>query len=220
MIVRREGQHSRGPEEQEMNLDTLYPLFLNLRGRNCVVVGGNETAETKIRSLLGTGAQIKVIAPGVTDAIAAWAGTGRVQWQNRHYETGDLRDAFLVFTATGSSTNAEVYAEAEARKTLCNAVDDIDHCNCYAASVVRRGPLQLAISTAGNSPALAQRLRLELEQQFGPDYTSWVKELGERRRRLFSEPDLDPDTRRRMLHEQANATAFESFRRLRSKEIS
>ena len=201
-----------------MNDDTMYPLFLNLRGRNCVVIGGNNMAEAKIRDLLETGAQVKVIAPEATDAIAAWAATGRVQWENRHYETGDLRDAFLVVTAAGSSTNAQVYAEAETRNTLCNAVDDVEHCNCYAASVVRRGPLQLAISTAGNSPALAQRLRLELEQQFGPEYFSWVKELGELRRRLFSELDLDPDTRRRMLHAQASAAAFESFRNLRSKD--
>lgn len=200
--------------------DTMYPLFLNLRDRSCMVIGGNETAEARIRDLLAAGAQVKVIAPEVTDAIAAWAGAGRVQWENRHYETGDLRDAFLVVTAAGSSTNAEVYAEAEARKRLCNAVDDVEHCNCYAASVVRRGPLQLAISTAGNSPALAHRLRLELEQQFGPEYSSWVKELGELRRHLFSELDLDPDTRRRMLHEQASAAAFELFRNLRSREIS
>lgn len=203
-----------------MSDDTMYPLFLNLRNRSCMVIGGNETAEAKIRDLLGTGAQVKVIAPEVTDAIAAWAATGRVHWENRDYETGDLRDTFLVVTAAGSSTNAEVYAEAEARRTLCNAVDDVEHCNCYAASVVRRDPLQLAISTAGNSPALAQRLRLELEQQFGPEYSSWVKELGELRRHLFSEQNLDPDIRRRMLHEQASAAAFESFRNLRSTEIS
>jgi siroheme synthase-like protein len=119
MIVCREGLHASGLEEPAMNDDTMYPLFLNLRGRNCVVVGGNNTAEAKIRNLLGTGAQVMVIAPEVTDAIAAWAGTGRVQWESRHYETGDLRDAFLVVTAAGSSTNAQVYAEAETRNTLC-----------------------------------------------------------------------------------------------------
>jgi precorrin-2 dehydrogenase / sirohydrochlorin ferrochelatase len=202
-----------------MNNDTMYPLFLNLRGRSCVVIGGNQMAEAKIRNLLGTGALVKVIAPDVTEAIAAWAGTGRVQWENRFYEPGDLHDAFLVVTAAGSSTNAKVYAEAEASKTLCNAVDDVEHCNFYAASVVRRGPLQLAISTAGNSPALAQRLRLELEQQFVPEYSSWVKELGELRRRLFSQPDLDPDMRARMVREQASAAAFESFRNSQSKGL-
>lgn len=203
-----------------MSDDTMYPLFLNLRERRCIVIGGNEMAENKIRDLLAAGAQVTVIAPEVTDVIAAWAGTGRVHWENRHYETGDLRDAFLVVAAAGNSTNAEVYAEAEERKTLCNAVDDVEHCNCYAASVVRRDPLQLAISTAGNSPALAQRLRLELEKQFGPEYSPWVRELGELRRHLFSEPDLNPDARRRMLHEQASAAAFKSFRNLRGKEIS
>lgn len=168
-----------------MNDSTMYPLFLNLHERNCIVIGGDVTAEAKIRDLLRTGARIKVIAPEVTDPIAAWAASGRVQWENLHYQTGVLRDAFLVVTAAGSSTNAKVYAEAEARKIVCNAVDDVEHCNCYAASVVSRGPLQLAISTAGNSPALAQRLRIELEQQFGPEYSSWVKELGELRHCLF-----------------------------------
>lgn len=126
----------------------------------------------------------------------------------------------MVVTAAGKATHAAVYAEAESRNTLCNAVDDIEHCNCYASSVVRRGPLQIAISTAGNSPPLAQRLRLELEGQFGPEYSKWVEELGKLRRRLFSEPDLDPDTRRRKLHEQASAAAFELFRRSQGPEIS
>ncbi len=203
-----------------MSDEPMYPLFLNLRGRNCVVVGGNAMAEAKVRDLLQAGAKVKVIASEVTNAIATWARTQRLQWENRHYETADLRDAFVVVTAAGNNVNAEVYAEAQTRNVLCNAVEDVEHCNCFASSIVRRGPLQIAISTSGNSPALAQRLRLELEQQFGPEYFTWVKKLGELRRRLFSEPDLDPDTRRRTLHEQASAAAFESFRQLRNQEIS
>jgi len=202
-----------------MNDEPTYPLFLNLRGRNCVVVGGNATAEAKVRDLLKAGAKVKVIASKVTDAIASWVRTERVQWENRHYETGDLRDAFVIVTAAGNKVNAEVYAEAEARNALCNAVDDVEHCNCFASSVVRRGPLQIAISTSGNSPALAQRLRLELEQQFGPEYFSWVKELGKLRRRLFSE-GLDREARTRKLHEQASAAAFELFRHSPNREIS
>jgi precorrin-2 dehydrogenase len=137
----------------------------------------------------------------------------------QHYETGDLRDAFVTVTAEGNETNAKVYAEAEARNALCNAVDDVEHCSCFASSVVRRGPLQIAISSVGNSPALAQRLRLELEQHFGPDYFSWVKELGKLRRRLFSRPELDPEARRRRLHEQASTAAFELFRHSQNREI-
>ena len=203
-----------------MNDEPMYPLFLNLRGRNCVVVGGNAMAEAKVRDFVQAGATVTVIADEATDTIVTWARNGCVQWQKRHYETGNLSDAFIVATAAGKATNAAVYAEAQARNTLCNAVDDIEHCNCFASSVVRRGPLQIAISTAGNSPALAQRLRLELEQQFGPEYVKWVKELGRLRRLLFSQPDLDPDERRRRLHEQASATAFESFRHAQNQEIS
>jgi siroheme synthase-like protein len=91
-------------------------------------------------------------------------------------------------------------------------VDDIDHCNCYASAVVRRGPLQIAISTAGKSPALAQRLRKELEERFSEEYAPWVRSLGEVRTRLFQDQELDGETRRRILHEQASASAFESFR--------
>jgi precorrin-2 dehydrogenase/sirohydrochlorin ferrochelatase len=203
-----------------MNDAPMYPLFLNLRGRNCVVVGGNAMAEAKVRDLLQAGAKVKVIASEVTDAIATWVSTARVQWEKRDYETGDVRDAFVIVTAAGNRVNAEVYAEAEARNAFCNAVDDVEHCNCFASSVVRRGPLQIAISTAGNSPALAQRLRIELGQQFGPEYLSWVEELGKLRRALFSEPGLDPEARRRMLHEQASAAAFELFRNSQNREIS
>lgn len=203
-----------------MNDEPMYPLFLNLRGRNCVVVGGNAMAEAKVRDLLQAGARVRVIASEGTDAIATWARTECVQWEKRHYQTGDLRDAFVVVTAAGNKVNAEVYAEAEARNVLCNAVDDVEHCNCFSSSVVRRGLLQIAISTAGNSPALAQRLRLELEQQFGPEYFPWVKELGKLRRRLFSEPVLGPEARRQRLHEQASAAAFELFRHSQNRETS
>lgn len=91
-------------------------------------------------------------------------------------------------------------------------MDDIEHCNCYASAVVRRGPLQIAISTAGNSPALAQRLRKELEEQFGEEYALWVTRLGEIRSRLFQDKAIDSETRRRTLHEQASTSAFATFR--------
>jgi precorrin-2 dehydrogenase/sirohydrochlorin ferrochelatase len=190
----------------------LYPLFLNLKDRICVVVGGNEMAEAKTRELVDAGALVRVIAPQVTDQISAWAASGKLQWQGRNYETGDLRDAFLGISAADAATNARVFADAEKQHTFCNAVDDIPHCSCYASAVVRRSPLQIAISTAGNSPALAQRLRKELEQQFGEEYGPWVRQLGETRSLLLQDKTISDETRRRMLHEQASAEAFESFR--------
>jgi len=141
-------------------MNTLYPLFLNLRGRVSVVVGGNEMAEAKIRELLDAEAKIRVIAPTATDQIVAWSHAGRLQWDGRAYQHGDLREAFLVVSVADAKTNAQVFEEAETHRTFCNAVDDIEHCNCYASAVVRRGPLQIAISTSGKSPALAQRLRV------------------------------------------------------------
>jgi precorrin-2 dehydrogenase/sirohydrochlorin ferrochelatase len=196
----------------------LYPLFLNLRDRNCVVVGGSEMAERKTRGLLDAGARIRVIAPEVTRQISAWAESGKLQWNARPYQIGDLRDAFLVVSAADAETNARAFAEAEAEHTFCNAVDDIPHCNCYASAVVRRGPLQIAISTAGNSPALAQRLRKQFEEQFGEEYGPWVQQLGETRRLLSQDKAVNIATQRKMLHEQASAAAFEAFRALHRRE--
>ena len=155
---------------------------------------------------------VRVIAPAVTEQVAAWSQAGRLQWEPRSYHNGDLSDAFLVVSVADAETNAQVFEEAETRRTFCNAVDDIEHCSCYASAVVRRGPLQIAISTGGKSPALAQRLRKELEERFGEEYGLWVTRLGELRSRLFQDKAIDSETRRRTLHEQASASAFETFR--------
>lgn len=191
----------------------LYPLFLSLQGRGCVVVGGNETAEAKVRELLDAGASVRVIASAVNEQITAWSKAGKLRWEARCYKTGDLNNAFLVVSVADAETNARVFEEAETRHILCNAVDDIHHCNCYASAVVRRGPLQIAISTSGQSPALAQRLRKELEERFGVEYAPWVKSLGKLRSRLFQDMGIAPESRRAILHEQASASAFECFQK-------
>ncbi len=193
-------------------MSALYPLFLNLRGRTCVVVGGAEVAEGKTRDLLRTGARVQLIATEATPQIAEWADAATLGWSKRSYETGDLHDAFLVIAASDPQTNARVFAEAEQRHIFCNAVDDIPHCSCYASAVVRRGPLQIAISTGGNSPALAQRLRKKFEEQFSEEYGAWVEQLGEERSRLVQDNTITSEKRRQLLHEQASAQAFETFR--------
>ena len=193
-------------------MSSLYPLFLSLKGRSCVVVGGSEMAEGKIRDLLDAGATVRVIAPAVTEQISGWSRLGRLEWASRRYADGDLESAFLVIAVEDSNTNGKVYEEAESRHLFCNAVDDIAHCSSYASAVVRRGALQIAISTAGKSPALAQRLRKELEEEFGAEYAPWLEHLGESRTKLFQDRGIDGERRRSMLHEQASAAAFESFR--------
>lgn len=198
----------------------LYPLFLNLRGRPCVVIGGNEMAEGKIRDLLDAGAKVRVISPIASPQVAAWSEIGSLQWEARSYRSGDLRDALLVVSVSDAETSARVFEEAETRRILCNVVDDIAHCNCYASAVVRRGPLQIAISTAGKSPALAQRLRKEMEERFGLEYGAWVKRLGDDRSGMFKDKSLDSASRRAALHELASASAFEVFRNSLKEESS
>ena len=192
--------------------ESLYPLFLNLKDRICVVVGGSKMAEGKITELLAAGARIRVIAPEVTNQISAWAESGKLRWESRTFETGDLRDAFLVVSVADRETNARVFEEAEKEHVFCNSVDDIPHCSCYASAIARRGPLQIAISTAGNSPALAQRLRKEFEEQFGEEYGPWIEQLGQQRRLLFQNRAISHESRREVLHVQASASAFEVFR--------
>ena len=197
---------------------SLYPLFLNLQGRTCVVIGGSEMAEGKVRDLLDAAAKIQLIAPDVTPQIEDWSRVGKLHWQPRPYQRGDLADAFLVISIADAETNAQVFEEAEARHIFCNAVDDIPHCSSYASAVVRRGPLQIAISTAGNSPALAQRLRKEIAERFGEEYGPWVHQLGELRRQLLRDQGMNLETRRKMFHVQASTSAFESFRALLPKQ--
>jgi precorrin-2 dehydrogenase/sirohydrochlorin ferrochelatase len=199
-------------------MSALFPMFVKLSGRRCLVVGGGAIAEGKVESLLACGASVVVVAPQVTDKIAGWSGGRRLVWHARRFQTADLENAFLVVAATGvDAVNESVFREAEARGILCNAVDEPERCHFYYPAIVRRGPLQIAISTAGLSPALAHRLRVELEQQFGPEYEAWLQELGAMRRRVFAERD-DPRRRARILQRLASGRSFARF--LRAKKVS
>ena len=143
----------------------LFPIFLKLEGRTCLVVGAGPVGEGKIRSLLESGAQVRVVSPSATSQVRDWLESNRISWEPREFESADLEGIFLVVAATSSTeVNDTIFAEAQLRQVLCNVVDVPDRCDFYYPSVVRRGDLQIAISTAGDSPLLAQRLRKELEQ--------------------------------------------------------
>ncbi|HEY4740131.1 MAG TPA: bifunctional precorrin-2 dehydrogenase/sirohydrochlorin ferrochelatase [Candidatus Acidoferrales bacterium] len=192
---------------------SLFPMFVKLQDRLCVVVGGGEVAEAKIPSLLEAGAKVRVIAPEVTEAISAWAKEGRLQWAPRRFGPGDLSGAFVVIAATSAfGVNQDVFHEADAQGILCNAVDDPERCHFYYPAVVRRGPLQIAISTAGFSPALAQRLRRELKAQFGSEYEAWLEWLGAVRAAMRAESE-NPEETRKILHALASNEMFEQFLR-------
>jgi precorrin-2 dehydrogenase / sirohydrochlorin ferrochelatase len=183
---------------------SLFPMFVKLGGRHCLVVGAGQVAEGKIDGLLSTGASIHVVAPAATPRVRAWSREGRIEWSAREYAPGDLGGVFLAIAATGSrALHEEIYAEAHSRGILCNTVDEPERCDFYYPAVVKRGELQIAISTGGLSPALAQRLRKELEAQFGPEWEAWVAQLGRTREELLSMP-MPAEQRRRLLQEYAN----------------
>jgi precorrin-2 dehydrogenase/sirohydrochlorin ferrochelatase len=189
---------------------SLFPMFLKLEGKRCLVVGAGKIGESKIRSLLAARAKVCVVAPWVTPTVSAWVRAGVLQWEARDFQPDDLNSIFLVIGATSSvQVNDFVYREAQKREILCNIVDDPGRCDFYYPSVVRRGDLQVAISTAGHSPALAQRLRREFESQLEPVYAGWLEELGKIRKELFTRP-IEPETRRTMLHSAASRQSFEA----------
>jgi siroheme synthase-like protein len=189
----------------------LFPMFVKLHGRLVVVVGGGEIAAGKIEGLLNAGAKIRLVAPEVHLSLASPIRTRKIEWMPREFAAGDLEGAALAIAATSApGVNASVYREAETRGILCNAVDDIENCHFYYGSVVQRGDLQIAISTNGKSPALAQRLRQELEHQFGPEYEVWLEWLGAARE-LLRAADGGAESTRQMLHHLASKPMYEQF---------
>jgi precorrin-2 dehydrogenase/sirohydrochlorin ferrochelatase len=189
---------------------SLFPMFLKLEGKQCLVVGAGKVGEPKIAGLLETGAQIRVVAIDATPAVREWAHTGKIELDLRPFEMDDLAGAFLAVVATNSRTlNERIYFEAQRMRVLCNVVDVPDLCDFYYPSVVRRGDLQIAVSTAGQSPSLAQKIRQQLEKQFGPGYAAWVAELGETRKLILAS-DLDKERKLDLLHSLASREAFEA----------
>jgi len=190
---------------------TLFPAFLKLHNRPVLVVGGGAIAASKIPGLLEAGARVTVVAPKLSPQLVEWVRSREIDWLPKPFEGEDLLGMFLVVAATSlHDVNESVYLEAEKRRVLCNAVDDIDHCHFYYGAVVQRGDLQIAISTNGKSPALAQRLRKELEEQFTAEYAAWLEWLGAAREVLRAQ-STDPETTKRWLHLLASRPMFERF---------
>ena len=194
-----------------IEVKSLFPMFVKLEGRPVLVVGAGPVAESKIGGLLETGAEVRVIAPQATDQVREWARSRQVALEERAFSLTDLEGVFLVVAATGfNEVNEAVFREARLRGVLCNVVDVPELCDFFYPAVVRRGDLQIAISTSGQSPSLARRLRQQLERQFGPGYEAWVAELGATRREILRSR-LDPERKRYLLHSLASREAFEEM---------
>lgn len=188
----------------------LFPMFLKLEGRQCLVVGAGKIGEPKIGGLLDTGARIRVVSRDANSTVREWARAGKIELELRAFSAEDLDGAFLAIVATNSRTlNERVYHEAQRRGVLCNVVDVLELCDFFYPAVVRRGDLQIAVSTAGQSPSLAQQIRQQLEKQFGSGYAAWVAELG-KTRRLILASDLDKERKLELLHTLASREALEA----------
>ena len=191
-------------------MTSLFPMFIKLEGRQVLVVGAGNIGEQKIAGLLETGARIRVVALESSVAVREWARSGKIELEIRAFTNNDLHGAFLVVVATASrSLNERIYHEAQRLGVLCNVVDVPDLCDFFYPSIVRRGDLQIAVSTAGQSPSLAQKIRQQLEKQFGPAYGPWVAELGETRKQILAS-DLDKERKLELLHSLASREAFEA----------
>lgn len=162
-----------------------YPVFLDLQGKPVVVVGGGAVAERKVLTLLACGARITVVSPALTKKLSYLAQAGAFHYRKRRWRPGDLKDAFLIIATTNDpKKNAEIAGRVDTRFRLINVADDPARCNVIAPSVIARGDLIIAVSSGGKSPALARRIRQELERSFGNEYARLLRLLGEVREQV------------------------------------
>lgn len=193
-----------------------YPVSLDLQGKPVTVVGGGAVAERKVISLLACGARLTLIAPVLTPKLLLMSRAGAVRHRARRWRAGDLNGAFLVIAATDDpELNARIGEEAGRMSRLFNSVDDPDRSNFIAPAVVARGDLILTVSTSGKSPALARRIRLELERSFGADYGRFLKLMGQVRKQVQARiPSMA--RRRRILQRLAASDLLSLLRRGKS----
>lgn len=189
---------------------SLLPVFLDLNGRRGLIVGAGAVALEKAGTLLKTGVRLCVVAPEACEEMRTLAAEGRLEWAQREFVVADLDGMFIAIAATNvPEVNAAIYAAAVERGVLCNSVDDIPHCDFFFGSVVSRGALQVAISTSGESPAVAQRLRREIDAQLPQDLGPWLAQLGALRREVLATHPAG-DERKALLHQLAQRQLCES----------
>ena len=199
-----------------MKLINYYPVFLNLKDKICVVIGGGKVAERKIKSLLDCEAHIKLISPEITEDLKKLWQEKKIEWEQRKYKEGDLKGAFLVIAATSDKeVQKKIFKEAEERRIFCNVVDVPELCTFIVPSVIRRGELCIAISTSGASPALSRRIREKLEKEFSPSWEHHLKLIRHIRQEVLSS-NLSPEEKEKKLTQFAFVPFYIYFER---KEI-
>jgi siroheme synthase-like protein len=189
-----------------------YPVFLNLEGRRCLVIGNSWSTPGKVLGLVDARADVTVLAPEAAVEVQALAARGAVRWERRDYRAGDLEGFFLaVSTHDDKSRNEPIWQEALSRNILFNAVDDPPRCGFTYPSIHRQGDLAIALSTNGKCPAVGVRLRQRLEREIGPEYGSLVQLLGELRQEIAAcIPDFE--SRKELWYRLVDSSALEQIR--------
>lgn len=197
-----------------------YPVNLDVKNRNCLVVGGGRVGTRKVRTLLECGARVTVISPEATPELAALAGKGQIQWHTRDYRTSDLDNAFLVIGASDDQClNCKIHQDAELAQQLCNIADQPDLCNFILPAIIRQGDLMITVSTGGKSPAFAKHLRQQLEKHYGPEYGALLQLMGAIRKRLLAEEHA-PEAHKTLFEQLIGSGLLEMIRSDDRKHIN
>lgn len=179
-----------------------YPIFLDLRGKPCLVVGGGEIATRKVEGLLGAAANVTVISPEASEMIQRHAQSNQLRYVRRPYQDRDLKGYFLAYAATGiAEIDVRMAREAHTHGVLLNVVDRPRLCDFITPAMIRRGDLSIAVSTGGRSPGFAKWVKQKIEALIHPEYGSALAALAAQRRALMRDPSLDEAKRKALLAE-------------------
>lgn len=197
-----------------------YPICLDIQNRNCLVVGGGSVGTRKVITLLNCGADVTVVSPSASAHLQELANNGSVMIKNRTFRFSDLAGMFLVCSATDNQKlNRQIHAKAEDLGMLCNVADRPEVCNFILPSIVNRGDLIIAISTSGQSPAFAKKLRHDLENIFGNEYAEFLKLMGAVRKKLLSR-DHRPEAHKHLFEQLINGGLVEMIKAHQYQDIN
>jgi precorrin-2 dehydrogenase/sirohydrochlorin ferrochelatase len=182
-----------------------YPINLDIKNRNVLVVGGGGVGSRKVKTLLSCGARVTVVSREVSARLQALAASGEIRLEQRSYQSNDLDGMFLVIGATNDEKlNRQISSDAEQLNTLCNIADRPEVCNFILPSIVHRDDLVITISTSGKSPALAKKLRKDLEKQFGEEYGKLLRLMGAIREKLLRQAH-EPEAHKPLFEQLINS---------------
>ena len=197
-----------------------YPVHLDIKNRNCLVVGGGAVGTRKVNTLLECGAGVTVVSPNPTSQLTELASEGAITLTRRAYRSSDLDGAFLVIGATDDeSLNQQISNDAARTHTLCNIADRPEVCNFILPSIIQRGDLVITISTSGKSPALAKKLRQKLETQFGKEYAEFLLLMGAIRKKLLSRAH-EPEAHKTLFNQLIDSDLIQLMQAGKTEEIN